>query len=74
SVTPGNVTGHGIRIDRGSAVKDQPSIVNINLQVNSNAAKKSLQQLDRKHSSHKKYLTVQVDSGQEATQENLDKL
>ncbi|GIK00799.1 hypothetical protein Aspvir_004828 [Aspergillus viridinutans] len=64
----------GIRIDRGPSVKDKPNMVNINLQINSNAGKKSLQQLVKKHGSHKKFVTVQVDSQQEVTAENMDKL
>jgi membrane glycosyltransferase len=55
-------------------VKDKPNMVNINLQINSNAGKKSLQQLVKKYGSHKKYVTVQVDAQQDVTGENMDRL
>lgn len=64
----------GIRIDRGQSVKGQPNLVTINLQVNSNANKKSLQDLVKKYGSHKKYVTMEVDTTQQVTTENLDKL
>jgi len=48
--------------------------VTINLQINSNAQKKTLQDLARKHGAHKKNITVEVDTTQDATEENLDKL
>jgi hypothetical protein len=64
----------GVRIDRGPSVKDKPNMVNINLQINSNAGKKSLQQLVKKYGSHKKYVTVQVDAQQDVTGENMDRL
>ena len=65
---------HGVRFDRGESVNGKPHLVAINLQINSNAQARSLQNLVRKHGSHKKYVTIQVDTTQEATEENLDKL
>lgn len=45
-----------------------------NLQANSNAAKKSLKDLVKKYGSLKKYVSVEVHTKQEATEENMDKL
>ncbi|KAF2426323.1 hypothetical protein EJ08DRAFT_593750, partial [Tothia fuscella] len=61
----------GIRIDKGSVVD---GLVELNLQINSNATKRTLQPLVRKNGSQKKYVTVKVDPKQEASEENFNKL
>lgn len=42
--------------------------------MNSNAAKKTLNDLAKKNGSHKKYVTVEVDPNQEVSEDNMDKL
>ncbi|KAK2761258.1 hypothetical protein FQN54_001780 [Arachnomyces sp. PD_36] len=64
----------GIRFDLGSRVKGRPGFVTLNLQVNSNAQKKSLRDLVRRHGSHRKYISIEVDTTQPVNEENLDKL
>jgi hypothetical protein len=61
----------GIRIDKGEALGGK---VRLNLQINSNAAKKTLKDLAKRNGSHKKYVTVEVDPNQDATEANMDKL
>ncbi|KAL5371413.1 hypothetical protein PMIN06_012935 [Paraphaeosphaeria minitans] len=61
----------GIRIDKGEAVSGK---VRLNLQINSNAAKKTLKDLAKKNGSHKKYVTVEVDPNQEVSEANIDRL
>jgi hypothetical protein len=62
----------GVRIDKGQALPGGK--VQLNLQINSNATKKSLKDLDQKNGSHTKYVTVEVDPNQEATEDNMNKL
>lgn len=61
----------GIRFDLGPRVKDKPNFVTLNLQINSNAKKKSLQDLVKKYGPHWKYVTVEVDTTQAVNNENL---
>ncbi|KAJ5404678.1 hypothetical protein N7465_005962 [Penicillium sp. CMV-2018d] len=65
---------YGVRFDRGQSVTGQPNLVVMNLQINTNPQAKSLKALVRKHTPHRKYVTIKVDTTQAATEENLDKL
>jgi hypothetical protein len=69
--TAKNDEKYGIRLDKGVAVGNE---VQLSLQINSNATKKTLKNLVQKHGSHATYATVNVDPAQEITEENMDKL
>ncbi|KAH9860681.1 hypothetical protein J1614_012013 [Plenodomus biglobosus] len=71
SMEPEERREFGIRIEKGEAVGGK---VRLNLQINSNAAKKTLKDLVKKNGPHKKYVTVEVDPNQEVTEANIDKL
>ncbi|OCK91140.1 uncharacterized protein K441DRAFT_576312 [Cenococcum geophilum 1.58] len=64
---------YGIRIDKGEPVKDKPNIIRLHLQINSNAKSKTLRDLV-KEDSHKVFSVADVDTTQEVTEENLNKV
>lgn len=72
SRTEKNDSKHGIRIDKGEAIQGKPNFVRLNLQLNSNASDNTIRDLARKDS-HRVVATYDVDTTQEANQENLDK-
>ncbi|KAH8589705.1 hypothetical protein B0O99DRAFT_332067 [Bisporella sp. PMI_857] len=68
-----NDAKYGIRIDKGEEVHGQPNVVRLELQANSNADSKTIKDLARKDP-HAVLATVDVDTTQEATEENLAKV
>lgn len=73
SMTAKNDGRYGVRIDKGEPVKGKENTIRLKLQINSNAASRTLRDLARKDS-HKTIATADVDSMQEASEENLEKL
>lgn len=64
---------YGIRIDKGEAVHGKPNVVRLKLQLNSNAARKTIRDLASKDP-HKVIANVDVDNTQQLTRENLTKV
>jgi hypothetical protein len=71
--TQKNDAKYGIRIDKGEVVDGQPNVVRLKLQANSNAESKTIKDLARKDP-HAVLATVDVDTTQEATEDNLRKV
>lgn len=63
----------GIRIDKGEAVHGQPNVIRLKLQANSNAESKTIKDLAEKDP-HAVLANVDVDTTQEANNDNLPKL
>lgn len=72
SKTAKNDSKYGIRIDKGEPVQGKPNVIRLKLQLNSNATSKAIKDLAKKNS-HKVVATYDVDTTQEANEENLDK-
>ncbi|KAL9025063.1 MAG: hypothetical protein Q9196_006050 [Gyalolechia fulgens] len=70
--TAKNDSKFGVRIDRGELIPGEPTLVRMNLQLNSNAENTTIKDLARKDS-HKVVAVYDVDITQEANAENLDK-
>lgn len=68
-----NDSRYGLRIDKGEPVQGKENTIRLKLQINSNATNKTLRDLAKKDS-HKVVATADVDSTQEASQENLEKV
>jgi hypothetical protein len=68
-----NDAKYGIRIDKGEAVHGQPHVGRLKLQASSNADSKTIKDLAKKDP-HAVLATVDVDTTQEATEDNLEKL
>ncbi|KGO76260.1 hypothetical protein PITC_036860 [Penicillium italicum] len=64
---------YGIRIDRGELVRGKPGFLRLKLQINSNAASKTLRDIAAKDS-HQVVSEVDVDTNQDVTKENLEKI
>jgi len=64
---------YGIRIDKGEPVKGKPDTIRLHLQINSNAKSKTLRDLV-KEDSHKVISVADIDTTQEVTGENLNKV
>ncbi|KAL8990507.1 MAG: hypothetical protein Q9177_000858 [Variospora cf. flavescens] len=73
SKTAKNDSKYGIRIDKGEPVDGKPNVIRLKLQLNSNATNKTIRDLAKKDS-HKVVATVDVDTSQEANEENLEKV
>lgn len=73
SKTAKNDGRYGVRIDKGEPVNGKQDTIRLKLQINSNATNKTLRDLAKKDS-HKVIATADVDSSQEASQENLEKV
>lgn len=71
--TTKNNQHYGIRIGRGEPVQGKPDTLRLKLQINSNAESKTLGELARKDS-HKVVSMADIDTKQEVTEENLDKI
>ena len=69
--TAKNDSKYGIRLDKGELVHGTTSTIRVHLQINSNASDKTLADLAKKNP-HKVFASVDVDSAQEATLENLN--
>ncbi|KAE8151529.1 hypothetical protein BDV25DRAFT_152518 [Aspergillus avenaceus] len=64
---------YGIRIDKGEAVHNKPNTIRLKLQINSNAESSTLRNL-AKSDPHRVVSNADVDTQQEVTKENLDKM
>jgi len=64
---------YGVRIDKGQPVNGEQKTIRLKLQINSNATNKTLKDIAKKDS-HKVIATVDVDSTQELSTENLEKV
>ena len=64
----------GVRFDCGMVVKGQPNLVTMDLQVNADAKESALRSLARKYGSHRKYVSLQVDTTQEVNETNPNNL
>ena len=71
--TTKNDARYGIRVDKGEPVKGKQNTIRLELQINSNATNKTLRDLAKKDS-HKVIATADVDSTQELSTENLEKV
>lgn len=63
----------GVRIDKGEPVNGKPGFLRLKLQVNKGADDPTLKKLADENW-HKVWATVDVDTNQEATEENLGKI
>jgi hypothetical protein len=68
-----NDSKYGVRIDKGEAVAGQSHIVRLKLQANSNADSKTIRDIAKKDP-HRILATVDVDTTQEDTEDNLMKV
>ena len=64
---------YGIRIDKGEPVHDKPNTIRLKLQINSNAESATLRNL-AKGNPHRVISNADVDTEQDVTKENLDKV
>ena len=71
--TPKNDGRYGVRVDKGEPVKGKQNTIRMKLQINSNATNKTLRDLAKK-GSHKVVATADIDSIQEVSIENLEKI
>lgn len=62
-----------VRLDKGEAVKGKPGFIRLKLQANSNANDKTIREMAQKDSHHV-LASVDVDTKQEATEENANKI
>lgn len=63
----------GLRLDKGEKVHDKPNFLRLKLQVNKGAEDPALKKMADKNS-HAVIATVDVDTTQEVTEENLRKV
>ena len=71
--TAKNDQHYGIRIDKGEPVKDKPNTIRLHLQINSNAESSTLRDMANEDS-HKVVSVADIDTTQEVTEENLEKV
>lgn len=63
----------GLRLDKGEPVQGKPGFIRMNLQANSNAKNKTIREMAQKDS-HRVLASVDVDTRQEANEENAAKI
>lgn len=63
----------GVRLDKGETVQGKPGVLRLKLQANKGADDPTLKKLADENS-HKVWATVDIDTTQDVTEENLEKV